>query len=463
MLIDDEPAICWTMEQALADDGHEARAFPSAESALDELDTFRPDVVLLDVRLPGMNGLEALERLQSRLKQTPVVIMTAFGSLNIAVEAIERGAFDYLPKPFDLDQAMDVVNRALANRRSPAPTEIDQPPTACLPGEIIGHSRAMQNVFRQVALVAGQNVPVLISGESGVGKELVARAIHQRSSQSTGAFVPICIPALSPTLFESELFGHVKGAFTGADRDRRGLLRNADGGTAFFDEIGEVPLLQQVKLLRVLDDRQLTPVGSSRAEPSSFRLIAATNRSLEELVAKGEFREDLYYRLRVFPIHVPPLRERPEDIAALAQHFLTQAAGDRSLALADRTIAELQRGHWAGNVRELRAAMQYATVVTRGGVVTPECLPPVPQSELADEGIDRIRADLRRWASERAAALLRMPAHSGLHTEFLGRFEEPILQAALDAVQGNRTAAADLLGLHRETLRKRLQGGGTTQ
>lgn len=458
LIIDDEPTICWTFEQALSDAGHEVQSFPSAESAFDELDHLDPDVVLIDVRLPGMSGLDALQRLRAQLGETPVIVMTAFGSLDVAVEAIDRGAFDYIPKPFDLDDAIEIVARALATRTGPEAGEA-QPREPTTTTDIIGRSRAIQDVFRQVALVAREDVPVLITGESGVGKELVARAIHQRSQYAEGAFVPICIPALSPQLIESELFGHVKGAFTGADRDRRGLLRNADRGTAFFDEIGEVPLLQQVKLLRVLDDRQLTPVGSSRSEPSSFRLIAATNRSLDELVNRGDFREDLYYRLRVFPIHVPPLRERPEDIVELARHFLGQAAAGRGLVLAEPAIAELQQRHWAGNVRELRAAMQYAAVVTRGTLVTPDCLPPSRASEQPTDRRGRIRDDLKHWAAERALALLRSPGADGLHAEFLEEFEEPVIQAALEAVEGNRSAAAELLGLHRETLRKRLRGG----
>lgn len=459
LIIDDEPTICWTFEQALSDAGHEVQSFPSAESAFEELDHLNPDVVLIDVRLPGMSGLEALPRLRTKLGETPVIVMTAFGSLDVAVEAIDRGAFDYIPKPFDLDDAIEIVARALAMRSGLAAATDAVPREPTEGPDIIGRSRAIQEVFRQVALVAREDVPVLITGESGVGKELVARAIHQRSQYAEGLFVPICIPALSPTLIESELFGHVKGAFTGADRDRRGLLRSADRGTAFFDEIGEVPLLQQVKLLRVLDDRQLTPVGSSRSEPSSFRLIAATNRSLDDLVNRGDFRDDLYYRLRVFPIHVPPLRERPEDIVELARHFLGQAAAGRGLALAEPAIADLQQRHWAGNVRELRAAMQYAAVVTRGTLVTADCLPPSRVSDQPADRRGRIRDDLKQWASERASAMLRSPGSDGLHSEFLEEFEEPVIQAALEAVEGNRSAAAELLGLHRETLRKRLRGG----
>ena len=454
LIIDDEPSICWTFEQALSDAGHKVRSCASAEAAFDELDGFRPDVVLLDVRLPGVSGLDAIEQLRQRVDGAPVILMTAFGSLDVAVDAIDRGAFDYLPKPFDLDAAIEVVSRALANQSDAEAVDARSSDTVEAL-EIIGHSRSMQEIFRQVALVAREDVPVLITGESGVGKELVARAIHRRSRQAGGEFVPICIPALSSTLIESELFGHVRGAFTGADRERRGLLRAADGGTAFFDEIGEIPLLQQVKLLRVLDDRQLTPVGSSTSQPASFRLIAATNRSLEELVDRNEFREDLYYRLRVFPIHIPPLRERRDDIPELARHFLACAAGDRALMLSDSALGELNSRNWLGNVRELRAAMQYAAVVTRGSTVTPDCLPP-PRVSDSDAGLDRgevIRRELLEWAREHVGP------SGDLHGRFLAEFERTIIDAALTAADGNRSAAAELLGLHRETLRKKLSAG----
>ncbi|MBL8849816.1 MAG: sigma-54-dependent Fis family transcriptional regulator [Planctomycetaceae bacterium] len=451
LIIDDEPTICWTFEQALTDAGHDVHTFASAETALEELDGLRPDVVLLDVRLPGMSGLEALGLLRQRLDATPVILMTAFGSLDVAVQAITDGAFDYLPKPFDLDAAVDVVSRALAVR---PPSRVGAERRAADAAEIIGRSRAMQEIFRQVALVAREDVPVLITGESGVGKELVARAIHQRSAFAGGAFVPICMPALSPQLIESELFGHVRGAFTGAERDRTGLLQSACGGTAFFDEIGEVPLLQQVKLLRILDDKQLTPVGSSTAQPASFRLIAATNRSLEQLVDSGGFRDDLYYRLRVFPIQVPPLRERRDDIPELARHFLLLAGGERHLRLSDSAMAELQGRHWYGNVRELRAAMQYAAVVTRGELVTPDGLPPSrsPENAARDKLPEQIREELRTWAAARARD------SADLYLRFLEEFERPVIDVALEACGGNRSAAAELLGLHRETLRKKLGG-----
>ncbi len=464
LIIDDEPAICWAFEQALTDAGHMVRTFARAEAALDEFDDVQPDVVLLDVRLPGMNGIDALDRLRQKSAATPMILMTAFGSLDVAVSAIEKGAFDYLPKPFDLDAAIEVVSRALATRSASSASSSGQlPAPAPVPAtEIIGRSRAIHEIYRQIALVSQRNVPVLITGESGVGKELVARAIHRSSNSAEGPFIPICIPALSPTLIESELFGHVRGAFTGADRDRTGLLKTADGGTAFLDEIGNMPLPQQVKLLRVLDDWRLTPVGSNVIESTSFRLIAATNRSLEELVEQNLFREDLFYRLNVFPIHIPPLRDRRDDILVLAEYFLRRSSPDRPLTLHESTQAELLGRRWPGNVRELRAALEYAAVVTRGNVVTPDCLPPARLSPAddRDQSAAAIRDRVRRWADERAAAYVSPDVprpERGLYDEFLHEFGGAVIDAALNVTAGNRTAAAELLGLHRETLRKRLK------
>ncbi|MBX3444839.1 MAG: sigma-54-dependent Fis family transcriptional regulator [Planctomyces sp.] len=459
LVIDDEPSICWSFDQALSDSGHEVCIASTAEAAFAEIDRFQPEVVLLDFRLPGMDGLTALRRLQSTEAKPPVILMTAFGSLDLAVSALGDGAFDYLPKPFDLDDAVNVVARALASR-GPAPAP--PVPPAQDRHELVGVSRGMQEVFRQIALVAQQNVPVLITGESGVGKELVARAIHKHSGRDPSRFVPVCVPVLSESVMESELFGHVKGAFTGADRDRPGLLEQAHEGTAFFDEIGDVPLAQQVKLLRVLEDQQVTPVGGNASRPSSFRLVAATHQPLDRLVAAGRFREDLYYRLSVFQIHIPALRDRPDDIPALASRFLSQIAGDRSLTFSDDTLAALRQRHWRGNVRELRSAVQHAAVVCRGRQITTECLPAPSAGISTSEATEtaRIHDLLRDWARRRLVQARDGQLQIPLFDQFLDAYEPPILEAALDASQGNRRTAAELLGLHRETLRKRLRKYG---
>ncbi|WP_437226377.1 sigma-54-dependent transcriptional regulator [Planctomicrobium sp. SH661] len=459
LVVDDEPSICWSFEQALSDAGHVVTSASTAEIALQAMETFDPELILLDYRLPGMDGLCAIREIQSASSPAPVILMTAFGSLDLAVNALGQGAFDYLPKPFDLDDAVAVITRALASRDAiltPRPSHSDSQ------SEIVGTSRGIQEVFRQIALVARLNVPVLISGESGVGKELVARAIHRYSGRHPDKFIPICVPALNESVLESELFGHVRGAFTGADRNRLGLLQQAHSGTAFFDEIGDIPLAQQIKLLRVLEDRQVVPVGGDAVQAAEFRLIAATHQPLESMVAQGTFRQDLFYRLNVFRIHIPPLRERVEDIAALAEQFLKQMDPDGLISLSEETLTELKRRRWKGNVRELRSAIQHAAVLCRTGVITPDCLPaempdfqPAPPST-----IEQILSVLQGWAEQQIPTADPNDPQSLLYERFLQVFEPPILSAALTAAKGNRKSAADILGLHRETLRKRLRRHG---
>ncbi|WP_437186278.1 sigma-54-dependent transcriptional regulator [Planctomicrobium sp. SH668] len=459
LVVDDEPSICWSFEQALGDTGHSVTSVSTAEGALQAIDTFDPELILLDYRLPGMDGLSAIQRMRSNNRQTPVILMTAFGSLDLAVDALGQGVFDYLPKPFDLDDAVAIVARALESSRvAQQPKQVNSDWQT----EIVGSSRSMQEVFRQIALVSQLNVPVLITGESGVGKELVARAIHRYSRRDAEKFIPICVPALSEAVLESELFGHVKGAFTGAERTRPGLLQQAHQGTAFFDEIGDLSLAQQVKLLRVLEDGKIFPVGGDQGYQSDFRLVAATHQSLLSRIDSGEFRQDLYYRLNVFRIHVPALRERPEDIPQLARRFLSQLMPERSISLSAETIAELQRRQWRGNVRELRSAIQHAAVISRSGLITPDCLPAEMASatEPSQSLIDDALALLRVWAEEQIPLINKDDLNSLLYERFLQIFEPPILETALSAVRGNRKLAAELLGLHRETLRKRLRKHG---
>lgn len=459
LVVDDEPSICWSFEQALGESGHVVASASTAEIALESLETFDPELILFDFRLPGLDGMTAIRKLRAAQRQTPVILMTAFGSLDLAVNALGEGVFDYLPKPFDLDDAVAVITRALESRQAIAtPRTLTADATA----EIVGTSRGIQEVFRQIALVAPLNVPVLITGESGVGKELVARAIHRYSGRPPEKFIPICVPALSESVMESELFGHVRGAFTGAERNRLGLLQQAHEGTAFFDEIGDIPLAQQVKLLRVLEDRQVVPVGSEVMQTSEFRLIAATHHSLETRIGTGEFRQDLFYRLNVFRIHIPPLRERPEDIPALAERFLSQLSCESNFSLSPETLANLQQRFWQGNVRELRSAIQHAAVVCRRGIITPECLPPEPTRHQPPRpaAIDQMLTSLRTWAEEQIPGIHADDPTSLLYERFLQVFEPPILTSALSAARGNRKSAADLLGLHRETLRKRLRKHG---
>jgi DNA-binding NtrC family response regulator len=467
LIVDDEPSICWGFRELLAEDGHEVTIASSAEEALDLVSQTSPDAVILDVRLPGRDGLSAIKDLRGRIGDAPIIVVTAFGNLETAVRAVEEGAYDYLAKPFDLEQAADVLRRALRAPRATsgdAAEPLDKAGSDIgLQGTLIGSSLAMQAVFKQIALVAASDVPVLITGESGTGKELVAHAIHAHSRRRTAPFLPVSLAALSPGVLESELFGHVRGAFTGADRDRQGLLELADGGTVLLDEIGDVPLNVQVKLLRAIEQREVTPVGHTRALRSDFRVLAATNRPLAELVTRGEFREDLYYRLGVFHIHLPPLRARTDDIPLLAAHFLRRATSDGTpKRLSKAAVKELVTRPWHGNVRELRNAVERAAVVARGDEVDPEHFP--PSSPLLTAGPATVEAQLGRltadWAAEQEPQGPSDGEPADLYQRFLGVVEPALLKSVLSQCGENRAAAARILGIHRGTLRQKLRDHG---
>ena len=348
LIVDDEEAVCWALRRALTAEGHSAATAASAEQALALAAKRKPDAIILDVRLPGMDGLTALVRLRELAPDTPVIVVTAFGNLSTAVRAVENGAFDYITKPFDLGHALDAVNRALQRRPVPEPAA---PPDADLanPEEFVGRSPLVQAVFRRIALVAPRDASVLITGESGTGKELVARAIHRHSGRRDRPFLPIHVAALNPNLVESELFGHVRGAFTGAEQARPGHLLIADGGTIFLDELADIPMSVQVKLLRVLEQNEVLPVGSAQPQSLNIRILAATHQDLAQCMAEGRFRHDLYFRLNVFQVHLPPLRERPEDIEPLAEYFVRRLE-PRALPLPSATLRFLQSLPWFGNV-----------------------------------------------------------------------------------------------------------------
>jgi DNA-binding NtrC family response regulator len=321
----------------------------------------------------------------------------------------------------------------------------------------------MQDLFKKIALVAPADVPVLITGESGTGKELVARAIHRHGGRRHGPFLPICVAALSPHLVEGEIFGHLKGSFTGATHDRKGLLELASGGTVLLDEVGDIPINLQVKLLRALEHREVTPVGDARPRLTDIRLIAATNRPLSDLIASGQFREDLFFRLSVFQIQIPPLRERREDIPALAEHFLRQSRlpDVADTRLSTDVLAALHSRPWTGNVRELRNAIEHAAIIARGRPIRPEHLPPAatgtPAGTLAIQGIAQ---EIFRWTEQEAHAIAAETEESPLYERFLELVEPPLLQAMLEHCHGNRAAAAQKLGIHRATLRQKLRKHG---
>ena len=475
LVVDDEPAICWAIQQALGDGGHSVAIAGSGEAACEQIAAgYRPELVVLDVRLPGLDGLALMDRLAPTLAGVPVVVMTAFGNLETAVAAIGRGAFDYLVKPFDLSQLVGVVERALAARAAHVtPNELVA--TDNDSAWLVGHSPAMQQVYKQIALASGTTAPVLITGESGTGKELVARAIHWHSARAAQPFVPVCIPALNPGLVEAELFGHARGAFTGADIDRAGLLAQASGGTVFLDEVADIAPPLQVKLLRVLEQGELYPVGSSQLRQIDVRIVSATNRVLEHELREGRFREDLFYRLGAFRIHLAPLRERVEDIPALVGHLLRRATppGQTPPRPTARALAALQAQPWPGNVRELRHAVERAAAVSRLGVLDEEhfvmagtgesltaSIPKAggPEGDRAELS-ERLIALVEEWArvAEAAGEGSLAPA---LHEQLLALVEPPLLRVALERTGQNRAAAAALLGLHRGTLRQKLREHG---
>jgi two-component system nitrogen regulation response regulator GlnG len=453
LIIDDEPAIGWSLGALFSDEGHAVETTASVEAGLEACAHAPPDAVLLDVRLPGRDGIDALPELRALAPDAPVVVMTAFGDLDTAVRAVNAGAYDYLVKPFDLDRVAQTVARALADRGW-APTA----PTAATPDgtrpSLVGSSPAIQEVFKQISLVSGSDLPVLLTGATGTGKDVAARAIHAHSPRRAGPFVAVSLAALAPSVVESELFGHVRGAFTGATADRAGLFELADGGTLFLDEIGEAPLDVQVKLLRALEAREIARMGAATARPIDVRVIAATNRDLPPEVAAGRFRADLYHRLLVFPIHMPPLAERGDDLRILAVHFLARhAAGGPPRQMAEDFVAALASRPWPGNLRELKHAVEYAAVVSRGGILRAEHLPAPVAGDSAATADERLAAAARDWVDR---VLATTPASGGLYDRLLRVVEPAALERVLEAVHGNRTAAAKVLGLDRGTLRSRL-------
>jgi two-component system nitrogen regulation response regulator GlnG len=453
LIVDDEEAVCWSLQRALTREGYSVVTAAAAEQAFTQLNQQRPDVLILDVRLPGMDGLTALARFRQLIPDLPVIVVTAFGDLPTAVRAVEGGAFDYLAKPFDLQQAIECVHRALV-RRPLSETATETNDNAAGPEEIVGRSPAMQSVYKRIALVAPRDSCVLITGESGTGKELVARAIHRYSARRDRPFLPVHVAALNPNLVESELFGHTRGAFTGATQARPGLLALADGGTIFLDELADIPLPVQVKLLRVLEQNEVLPVGSTQPQPLDIRILAATHQDLTRCVVEGRFRHDLFFRLNVFPVALPALRERREDIEPLAEHFLRRFE-PRALPLLPPTVRFLQSLPWFGNVRELRNALEHAAIVARGGPPLPEHFPPFPVALSHISTTEQLAAMVRTWLAERVRSAGPTPPND-LYAELLRCVEPALLDEVMKRVQGNRLAASQWLGLNRATVRKKL-------
>jgi len=455
LVIDDEEAICLAFQRFFQRRQWLVRIASSAAQGIAEFSSRRPDVVFLDIRLPDGDGLDVLHKLRAIDQRVPIIMITAYGGLRAVVGSLEGEAFDYLPKPIDLDQAEQLVARAIEARPAGAVEAGHAAARDSESVELVGTSPAMQNVFKRIAVLSRSNCSVLILGATGTGKEVVARAIHRHSRRAAKPFFVVNCGAIPENLVESELFGHVRGAFTGAETDRVGKFEAADGGTLFLDEVGELPGPAQVKLLRVLDSQTIERVGSTEPCQLDVRVIAATNRDLPADVRAGRFRVDLYYRLAVVQVEVPPLADRPEDIVPLARHFL--ACGVQPGRAVPRLDPEAERAllrhTWPGNVRELRNAMAHALAVAPGGRITVDDLSETVRSQhgpAAPSGSESERA-IGQYVDS-------LPKSGGdLYWLAITPLEKALIRSAMKRCRGNQSEAAALLGLHRNTLRKKLR------
>jgi two-component system nitrogen regulation response regulator GlnG len=453
-IIDDDRSIRWVFEKALAREGITYRTFASALEALDRLSQEVPQVVVSDIRMPGLSGLEFMQQLRAKLPTTPVIIMTAYSDLESAVAAFQSGAFEYLPKPFDVDHAIELVRRAMDESRR----QVETPPVEEETPEILGQAPSMQEVFRAIGRLAQSHATVMITGESGTGKELVARALHRHSPRAAKAFIAINTAAIPKDLLESELFGHERGAFTGAQAMRRGRFEQAEGGTLFLDEIGDMPADLQTRLLRVLSDGQFYRVGGHTPLAANVRVIAATHQELEARVKQNLFREDLYHRLNVIRLRLPSLRERREDIPALAKHFLAKSARDLGVdgkRLTDGAMQFLATQEWPGNVRQLENMCHWLTVMAPGQVVDVNDLPPEVRGD-AVGGSTLEDGDWRRVLEREVASRLAR-GESDIADPLTRDFESVLIMKALQHTGGRRIEAAGLLGIGRNTLTRKVQ------
>ncbi|MEM7276531.1 MAG: nitrogen regulation protein NR(I) [Pseudomonadota bacterium] len=455
-IVDDDQSMRWVLGQALSQANMQTRSFADAESVLAALKDASPDVLITDVRMPGKDGLSLLADVARMHPKMPVIVMTAHSDLGSAVKAYRGGAYEYLPKPFDVDDAVALVERAASEHSS---EELEKAvPKAMGVDAMLGQAPAMQEVFRAIGRLSNASLTVLITGESGTGKELIARALHQHSPRSSTAFVALNMSAIPAELLESELFGHERGAFTGADTRRVGRFEQANGGTLFLDEIGDMSLALQTRLLRVLSEGEFYRVGGQQAIAADVRVIAATNRNLEADVASGTFREDLFHRLNVIRIESPPLRKRKEDIELLLKHYLDLAAtelGVEAKSLSSATLRRLRQFDWPGNVRQLVNVCRRLTVTAPGVRVDTEDLPPEFLAEADKQGSDWHLA-LKAWAEQ----TLNESKEPALAVTAVAELEKMLIQAALAHAGGHRQKAAKLLGWGRNTLTRKIKALG---
>lgn len=466
LIVDDEPNVRYSLEKTFRADDIDVVTAETGRDGLRLAQTASPDAVLLDVRLPDMSGLDVFAQIREHDRRLPVIIMTAHTTTEIAIEAMKRGAFEYLLKPFDLAELKETVDKAFETSRlsrvrtvfEHTAEELDETGV----DHIVGTSPAMQSVYKEIGRVAPQNVNVLILGESGTGKELVARAVYQHSQRHDGPFVAINCAAIPETLLESELFGHEKGSFTGADRRRIGKFEQAIGGTIFLDEIGEMSLATQAKVLRVLQDGRFERVGGNETISSDARIIAATNRDLRAAIEDREFREDLFYRLNVFTIDLPPLRDRRADLPQLIDYLLRRfnaELGTQVRGVSETAMNLLSHFDWPGNVRELQSALKYAMVRATTDVVTPEALPATVRGETPQSAHDSTDTD--GTGSLHALVRRLIQEYPGdVNQQYHAVVDSVLFEEVLAHVEGHQARAAELLGISRTTLRSRLQATG---
>ncbi|MEZ8189741.1 nitrogen regulation protein NR(I) [Vibrio sp. 1F279] len=457
-VVDDDSSIRWVVEKTLSSADIKCETFADAESVLLALERETPDVLVSDIRMPGIDGIELLHQVHQRSPDLPVIIMTAHSDLDAAVNAYQKGAFEYLPKPFDIDETLTLVERAIAHSQEQKREQASEVAEDTNAPEIIGEAPAMQEVFRAIGRLSRSSISVLINGESGTGKELVAHALHRHSPRAKKPFIALNMAAIPKDLIESELFGHEKGAFTGANSVRQGRFEQANGGTLFLDEIGDMPLDIQTRLLRVLSDGQFYRVGGHSAVKVDVRIVAATHQDLERLVHDGGFREDLFHRLNVIRIHIPALRERKQDIEKLTHHFLASAAEELGVevkTLHPETILKLNQLNWPGNVRQLENICRWLTVMASGSEILPSDLPPelLEDKVVISEGTDgNWQQLLANWAKSALDS-----GEKELLTYALPEFERILLEAALNHTNGHKQDAAKVLGWGRNTLTRKLK------
>lgn len=466
LVVDDEPNLQYSLVKSLQSEALEVVTASTARQGIEAVRAQPPDAVILDVRLPDMSGLDAFDEIRRIDPRLPVIIITAFSTAETAIEAMKRGAFDYLLKPVDFHQLRELVGKAIELsrvRHVPAVFNEDELPGDETVDRIVGQTPGMQDVYKAIGRVAPLDVPVLILGESGTGKELVARAIYQHSPRKLGPFLAINCAAIPEGLLESELFGHEKGAFTGADRRRVGKFEQADKGTFFLDEIGDMTLATQPKVLRLLQEQQFERVGGDETIRTDVRVLAATNQDLDAKVAAGLFRHDLLYRLKVFTIYLPPLRNRREDLPLLIGHFLRQlnsSLGKHVTSVAPDALRVLESYPWPGNVRELQSAIKYAYVQSAGEVITCDCLPAQLRGGAALPRATQSVGEASRLEVAELVNRLLQANQPDIYEKVTSAVDRVVMETVLRHVKGNQVQASELLGISRTTLRAKLRSLG---